>query len=127
MSKKSTLRLFRELRAAQQAHLIVYFDVDREPLARMIAQSVPETQQLDAVPVPAPQDEATFLRVVLEEHVSYDHARRLKSYILNGFENIERVVLTMKTQDHGQTVYPEIKIYTVRKRTLESIVVWYRT
>lgn len=119
MSKKSLLRLFRELRAAQVEALIVYFDIDTEPVAKMVAQVTAATELSEAQPVPAPQ-EVTFVRVVLDEHVSYEHARRLKDYIITQFEKIDRVVLTMKTQDRGEHVYPELKIYTQRRGALAA-------
>jgi hypothetical protein len=119
MNKKSLLRLFRELRAAQVESLIVYFDIDVEPIAKMVAQVTTAPDLSEAQSVPAPQ-EVGFIRVVLDEHVSYEHAKKLKDYLITQFEKIDRVVLTMKAQDRGEHVYPEIKIYTQRKQTLDA-------
>lgn len=119
MSKKSLLRLFRELRAAQVEGLIVYFEIDTEPATKMVAQ-VTSTPDLDmAQPVPAPQ-EVSFVRAVLDEHISYEHAKKLKDYLASQFEKIDRVVLTMKTQDRGVHIYPEIKIYTQRRGAIAA-------
>ena len=106
MGKKSILRLIRELRAAQMQDLVVFFDICTEAIAEATIDEV----MGEATPMKVQH----YLKVALDEDVSYDKAKQLKDYLVLNFEAIERVVLTMRTEA-GVSVWPELKIYTKGK------------